>query len=426
MDTQKIAKNFLDKGKWRLKKDAIVELNEIRKHFIVTYWKIMKRYGMPDSWRITEKQFNRFIAILKDNDKQKKLRKLLRMKTEMAILPTYWYEVSLSAFQVGNKDILAEANRQYELLNVKLLRNNGQYSLMLANEVTYLDPEKQKERILDMLNTIHKVDPLDPERKLFSAMEYALIGDLRKAENLLDENIDDEFLPAVSRKMKLELYLKENRIKKYEETINILLEKQNLSVLEYLSFLGDKPTKALANEIMKEVNSLHIGIDKTLYGKDDLIIQLPKKWVYRNISDTNLIVVVGDEEYKLSKMQDGGNTIIYTFEDLVSYKKIKEREIDQIILKIIYKDLPVLIGFDVIIEKPDVEYMAENIENNNTNTSSLFESSLSYIEGKKAEIYNKGQNLYRNYYIDVKFIAKKIILKQGCFDIENRLKQCKE
>ncbi len=155
--TQSNLQSGLDKSKWKLKKDEISELNDIRKDFLLTYWQIMKRYNMPDKWRITEKQFTRFVNILKDPDNDKKQRQLLRMKNEMSVFPIYWYELSIVAHQNKNKEIELNAIEEYEELDDRLLRHNSNYSLMLANKITYYDDKVQKSQIIELLEEIKKV-----------------------------------------------------------------------------------------------------------------------------------------------------------------------------------------------------------------------------------------------------------------------------
>jgi hypothetical protein len=385
----------------------------------------MQRYDMPDKWRISEKQFNRFITILKGQDKEKKLRMLLRLEEELAVSPTYWYELSLAAYTANKKDILFNAIKKYEDLNDKTLRHNSQYSLMLANKITYLDPETQKEDIIKLLNKINSVDPLNPEMKLFSAMEYALIGDNKKAEILLNENIDDDFLSVLSQKMKLKLYIQENNDEGYKNSIEKLLTKQNLSVIDYLSFLGDKPIEMLVQEIEKELKKIDIGIDKSLYGKDSLIVQLPKKWVYNDITDTSVVVFLDDKEYKYTQLIDANDSLAYTFEDIVKYSDLKEKRIKKLILKIIYKDLPVQIKYNIKVEKPEINHIERSAEDNESNDSSFFDSSISYLSTKKADIYNKSTDMYSDYQTDIQFEANRINIKGKCFDVLNSLKPCK-
>jgi hypothetical protein len=158
------AKKELDKSKWQLKKETIEDLNSIRKDFLSTYWEIMNRYQMPEKWRITEKQFVRFVKILKNNDPDTKQRLLLRMQDELEVFPIFWYELSLIAHQNKNKEVENQSFNQYEKLNDPLLRHNSHYSLMLANQTTQYDTKTQKDEIVVLLKKIQEVHiPAQPE-----------------------------------------------------------------------------------------------------------------------------------------------------------------------------------------------------------------------------------------------------------------------
>jgi len=398
---QKSAKKDLDKAKWELEKDSIVELNDIRKEFLVTYWEIMQRYDMPDKWRITEKQFTRFINILKEQNDKKKFRQLLRMKEELAVLPTFWYELSLIAHKNKDKEAELNAISEYEMLNDTILRHNTYYSLMLANKTSYMSHENQESEIEEELEKISIVDPLNPERKLFLAMSYHMIGDIDKAETLLNENIDDNFLPVVSKKLKLKLFIKDDNVDKYNDTISELLEQQNLTAVESLSFLGERPVSELITEIEEEVKKINIIVEKSLYGKDNLIITLPKKWAFRDVDDTKLIVIINDKEYRNSEMSKVEKSLIYNYKDVVAYDNLLDQSISNVKLKLIHKDLPVVINFEIGVNKPIID--------------------------KEGVIPNVLKNLYSNYRTTISFDALSITTnKNKCFDVTNALELCKE
>ncbi len=417
------ANKEFDKSKWKLKKDVILELNTIRKEFLVTYWKLMKKYDIPDKWRITEKQLTRLVAILKEDDNDKKLRQLLRLKDELAVSPTYWYDLSLTAYQANNKEIVLDALKKYELLDDRLLRHNSQYSLMLANKITYMNAGTQKDEIRAILEKIQEIDPLNPERKLFLAMEYELIGDTKKAELILNENIDDNFLPALSKKLKLDLYLQEKDLDKYQATIKQLLEQHNLSVIEYLDYLGKQPVEVLAKEIDKEIKQIAIKINRSLYGKDSLLIFLSKKWVLHNVKDINLVVILDDKEYKASSISKTDDIVIYTYKDMIPYSDIKEKRIKSISLKMVNSKLPVTISYNIEITKPSIDKADENKED--SNASSILDNSISALYSNSAKAYNKGIEIYGDLRSEIQFVPAKLNIGNKCFDMVDNLSPCK-
>lgn len=419
-DDQSNAKKGLDKGKWELKKSAITELNEIRKDFLLTYWKIMKKYKMPDQWRITEKQFTRFVNILKGNDIDKKYRQLLRMKKEMQVFPNYWYELSLIAHQLDKKDDELKAIAKYESLDDQLLRHNSLYSLMLANKIKYLNPKTNKSEIISILEKIYKVDPLNPERKLFLAMQYLQIGDMKKAENLLNENIDDDFLPVVSQRLKINMYLKDNKDKDYKDTINDLLNKQNISAREYLFYLGKRPLPLIVKEIEKQVKGIEITIKKTLYGNNSLQVSLPKQWVYQDIEDTELIVEIDGKEFNFTEISKEENKLIYDYNKIINQDKLLNEEIKSLNLKLIHKKIPINILYNINIIKDEQNALTESSTKSKEN-SSYWDK----IGDVANDTIKKGKEEYKDYKSEINFTSQKILLENQCFDLKNSLKPCK-
>lgn len=421
-NAQKSAKKGFDKNKWELKKDTISELNEIRKDFLLTYWKIMQRYNMPDKWRITEKQFTRFITILKGNDINKKYRQLLRMKGEMSLFPTYWYELSLVLHKLNKKDDELKAISEYEILNDKLLRHNSYYSLMLANKTSYYDYKTESEKIINILNKIYDIDPLNAERKLFIAMKYQQMGYSKKAEKLLNENIDDNFLPVLSQKLKANIYLKDKRYKDYEYTLNRLLDKQNLSASEYLFYLGKRPLPLLIAEIEKQIKEIKIVVEKTLYGNDDLYVWLPKQWVFKDIEDTELIIKILDKEYKFTEISKEDGFIVYYYEGIIIKDDLLSNKVTNIDLKLIDKNMPIDISYNINILSKKEEVITEN------NTSKEKKDSYWGIAkdfATSGAIVTIAKDKYNNYKTSFKFNAKTITAKDKCFDLNNSLEPCK-
>lgn len=417
-DGQKNAKKGFDKNKWKLKKDTISELNEIRKDFLLTYWKIMKKYNMPDKWRITERQFTRFVTILKDNNINKKYRQLLRMKKEMSVFPTYWYELSLVAHKLDKKDDELQAINEYEILNDKLLRHNSYYSLMLANKISYYDYKTESEKIITILNKIYTIDPLNAERKLFIAMKYQQMGDTKKAETLLNENIDDNFLPNLSQRLKVNMYLKDNKNKDYEDTISSLLDKQNLSASEYLFYLGKRPLPQLINEIQKEVKNIKIVFKKTLLGKDDLYIWLPKKWVFQDIEDTELKITINDIVSNFTDISKEDKFLIYHYENILAKENILNKKIKEISLNLVHKTMPLSINYSI---KLNLDDKIDTKQNDKQESTSYWDKAKSFTK----DSISKAENEYKDYQATFEFIGENIIMQDKCFDLKNSLKSCK-
>lgn len=430
-------KRGLEKSNYSLDKKAITDLNTIRKEFILTYWEIMKRYNMPDNWRVSEKQFSRLINILKDTDGEKKYRQLLRMKDELSVLPMYWYELSLVARSLNKKVDELKYIAKFEKLDNKLFRENTMYSLLLANKVSYLNVKTDKKLIRNLLEKIYKVDSLNPNRKLYSAMKYIQIGDYEKADFLLTQNIDDHFIPSVSGRLKVDLYLKTND-KKFEKTITELLKKQNLSSGEYLYYLAKRPTKLLIKEINKEIKKIKIDLSKSVYGKEDLVVKLPKSWVLKDIENTEVNLIVKGKSHKFNKIKLKDEFIEYRFKDVINIKDLIKNKFEMISLKFNHKTVPVELVYEMSIKSKE----KKNSSQETLKEVKKEDSYLNKFKSKVNETIDVVKNSEVTEYVvspvsgavknvnsfiraDINFLPIKVFTENKCFRINAKMAECK-
>lgn len=440
-NAQKSLKNELKDSTYELDKGAITDLNNIRKEFIITYWEIMKRYNMPDEWRVSEKQFTRLIDILKDDNDEKQYRQLLRMQDELAVLPMFWYELSLVARKLQKKDDELNFISKYESLNDKLFRHNSMYSLLLANKISYMNINTDKEEIIQSLKKIYEIDSLNANRKLFSAMKYMQLGDYANADSLLTQNIDDNFLANISGRLKLNIYLDTNKEKEFEETITELLQKQNLSTKEYLYYLGKRPTHLMISEIEEEIKKIKVDLNKNIYGKESLEVSLSKRWVIQDIEDTEFNLLIDDKIYKFEKIKVEEDFIKYSFKDVIDLSEIKEESFISFEFK--HKHVPVKLVYKMSLKKDEptdkVEVKEEKkdsylnlVGNKITNTIDKIKDSEIVEKIKDNEVtnyinpvYNNASNKAKSFlYTEVFFKPMEILTEDKCFDIQNGMKEC--
>jgi len=403
-----------DKELYALDKKVIQDLNEIRKEFLTTYWKIMKKYSIPDNWRISEKQFKRYINVLKGDDDKKKFRQLVRMKNDMRAFPHFWYELSLVAHKLEKVDDELQAVVEYEKLDDRLLRENSFYSLMLVNQISLYNYKIQKPVINRLLKKVAKVDSLNPERKLFMGMKYLQLGNTRKAEQLFNENLDDNFLPILSQKLKLNIYIKENSNKNYQETLNDLIRRQNLSAGDYLIYLAKKPLPFLAKEVEKQVKNIQIFLDSSFYGRDNIDVWLPKKWVLKNIKDVELHLIL-DGKNSSADLSIEDNFLLFHYSSVIYKKDLLQKKIKSFFLEFMHQGVSINIEYKVLSTS---EY--KKVSNEHLNDGSYWDK----IKNSTSNMISKTQEKYQEYNSEFKFIPARIFVQDKCFDLQNSLKAC--
>jgi hypothetical protein len=424
-------KKDLDKGNWQLDKGSISEINDVRKDFIKTYWAIMKRYNMPDRWRVSEKQFQRLHSVLRGSDSEKQYRQLIRMEKELEILPDYWFELALIAKKIGNKEAELNAIQSYESLNDQLLRHNSYYSLLLANKTMHMDKQTDRELIAETLAQMLQIDPMNPERKLFAALKYMQIDYPQKGEELLNQNIDDNFLSTLSQRLKIDIFISANQDDLYAVTIEDLLAQQNLLAGEYLYYLGKRPLPMLVEEITSQVKAINLTWDKSSYGNDDLQAVVPKGWVLRDIENTEINVTTEVGTFQPTKIGKATDSILYTFADVLDYKAFAKEEQHSLKLEMVIKGLKIKIDYAITLVV-DTEEKAVT-EDNEKESSGMFGGVLnnSFVKsasnkfnvikdtttGKYGELAN---------YVNGTFMFEPIYIyaNDKCFNLKESLQPC--
>lgn len=432
---QKNYKKQLDKATWELDKGSISEINDLRKQFIRTYWEIMKRYDIPDSWRISENQFQRFHDILKNDLGDVKLRKLLRLESELAVLPDYWFELALSAREVKEREIELNAIKRYEQLNDRLFRENSFYSQLLANKMSYMDLNTDADEIRAVLSQMLLVDRLNPERKLIAALKYIQLNDFVKAEKLLNQNIDDNFLVDVSARIKIDMYLKQKAGNRYAETIDGLINKQNIAASEYLYYLGTKPLPALVDEVKEQLEAVEVAVDSETFGKDNIKVTLSKKWVFDKIENTNVEFVLDDDNYEASELEKIDESLVYTFENSFDRDEIIEmissQNTPEASISMVVSNIPVIINYHIIRVNVEevVESVTANSDDNNDKESEGMLGSISSFTSKTFDTAKSAtEQTYGNLknYVTEEFTFKPVSLVANgkCFEISETLHPC--
>lgn len=111
------------KQEWALDKEKMVELNELNKRLLMNYWVLVKRYGIPDEFRVTERDISRFYERLKDESCQMRYRFLMTNQKTYQFLPTYWYYLGRAAYECGHRAEAVNAldtfvEKQYKYANI--------------------------------------------------------------------------------------------------------------------------------------------------------------------------------------------------------------------------------------------------------------------------------------------------------------------
>lgn len=320
----------LDKSIWELDKKTILILNDVRKDFIKSYWILMKRYNIPDDWRITEKQMDQYISILKDRDPGRKFRNLQRLQSSFEAYPPFWYYMGQAAQDLKDHKGALKAYEKLRTTQMGFFREDNIYASALMSEISLLDIKRDKSKILTNLKIINTQSPLDYRKNIFSALWYMNFNEYDRARETLQINIDNGKNSSINQQLMGNVYLKQNDTRQYNALIDEMLLKDNVCNQEILYLLGKEPELKTLQKIKEQIINIYVVINERTFRKDDLIITVPDKWVFwdKNVFKINLIL--NKKTYVPNKMtvDKQKRLISYYFEkvidsnDILSKRKI--------------------------------------------------------------------------------------------------------
>lgn len=275
----------INRETWELKKEQAIQLTNLRKQFLMYYWNLMRKYKIPDQWRITEKQFATLLDILKDTDKNRQYRRLDRIKGQFEAYPPFWYYLGKAAQTLKRYDA---ARAAYDFVidrHFDYFRDDTIYASILLNRIQLYSYPKDKEIIETLLDKIVKVNPSDGSKMLAVALYLGGIGHYPKAINLLQRNIDENFMVVLNTRLLTEFNVStgsKGNIDKYRKLIRKMIRQVDFKHRDIIYLIGktdDRELLRIFSHRIKRISFRHEEgwMDTYLY------VTLAKRWVlYKN------------------------------------------------------------------------------------------------------------------------------------------------
>jgi len=317
----------LKKSTWELDKKVITTINDVRKDFITSYWILMKRYKIPDQWRITEKQMDQYITVLKDTDSGRKFRNLQRLEDAFQAYPPFWYYLGEAAQDLKEYKYALKAYARLESSQKGFFREDNVYASALMNKISLLDPEKDKNIISNSLHIINTQSPLDYRKNIFAALWYINLGDYNNAKERLQVNIDNGKGSSIDRQLMGRVYSKRQDKKQYNLLLDEMLSKNKICNQEVLYLLGKEPELRTLQKIRDQIINIYVVINKRTLRRDDLIITVPDKWIFwdKNVFKISMIIGINEYSYNKITVDKEKKLISYYFEKAIDSDDILDK-----------------------------------------------------------------------------------------------------
>ena len=283
-----------EEGKWAIEAKTMQGLNSFYKKLLKYSWDLMRRYDLPDEWRLNEKQLSDYTDILKEPDLDRRYRKLERIENSFKKFPPYWYYRGQAAQEIGKNEEAIDCFNQFQQINQRILRKDP-YAASVAMCKTMLkveqsDPGKLK-RDLDLI--LANSDDADWGNILFVAIQYGRMGDSDAAGKLILRNLDNGHIafidsPDMLRAVGPALLLNAQR-DVFDRILDMVLKNDKVNNYDLLWLYGKIRNIDILKKIQPEFDRVLLQVaDKSLinplnvFKDDNITLFLPTRWMTEN------------------------------------------------------------------------------------------------------------------------------------------------
>ena len=180
-------------GEWELDKAKIRRFNTLKTSLLTAVWTLLNRYNLPDEARLTEDNLDQFYAFISEKDVAKALRMGKRLETNFSKYPPYWFYLGCFYLQKGDSQEARACFDKFEEVNRPILRKDT-FAAAAARYKIFTLNEKEVDEAKRLVGIIEKQAAADDwNTVLFAALQNYQLGDKKKAEDLLLQNIDNGF-----------------------------------------------------------------------------------------------------------------------------------------------------------------------------------------------------------------------------------------
>lgn len=345
-----------EEGKWAIEAKTMQGLNSFYKKLLKYSWELMRRYKLPDEWRLNEIQLSDYTDILKEPDLDRRYRKLERIEDSFQKFPPYWYYRGQAAQEIGKNKEALDCFNHFQQINQRILRKDP-YAASVAMCKTMLKVEQSDPEMLtrDLELILANSDDADWGNILFAALQYGRMGDSDAAGKLILRNLDNGHVafidsPDMIRSVGPALLL-DARPDVFNRIMDMLLKNDKVNNYDLLWLYGKIRNSDILRKIQPEFDRVLLQVaDKSLlnplnvFKGDNITLFLPTRWMAENSLVTlRLKNEAGEKDFypaDAAVMPDLPEMSVLTFTDVLPIKSfIKNKSSAEISISLIREKL---------------------------------------------------------------------------------------
>ena len=277
-----LLKNELQNSIWTLERQEITECDELQQKLLNSSWNLLRKYNIPDEYRLTQASLKNFYRAVNEQDPSKRSRMLRVLEDDFRVYAPYWLIRAKAAQSAGN---FAEIDKCFAKFNEvwrPVLRKDPYkiesakyefFKLIQSNN----DIDSIKPQLLNQLEIINSNTLKDDWEDFDSARAMAAFfegnpSEILKLESTSNNPVIFHALRIIEQSKGTEQNLAKilEYIKKYDD----LSEKIYNSYCEIMPLINKYQDKTNAKIFMAEMLLYGLGVDKDTKKAEKLFTEI--------------------------------------------------------------------------------------------------------------------------------------------------------
>ena len=394
-----------EEGKWAIEAKTMQGLNSFYKKLLKYSWELMRRYDLPDEWRLNEKQLSDYTDILKEPDLDRRYRKLERIENSFKKFPPYWYYRGQAAQEIGKDEEAMDCFNEFQQINQKILRKDPYAaSVAMCKSMSKVEQDNPDMLKSDLDLILANSEDADWGNILFVAIQYGRMGDSDTAGKLILRNLDNGHIafidsPDMIRAVGPALLLNAQH-EVFDRIMDMVLKNNKVNNYDVLWLYGKIRNSDILKKIQPEFDRVLLQVaDKSLinplnvFKDDNITLFLPTRWMAENSLVTlRLKNEAGEKDFypaDAAVMPDLPEMTVLTFKDVFPISSfIKKKRSAEISISLIREKLAAdnseKKGYDIeMVFKSQIIRSDEQIARTIKYTNDLYKVGNPSIEAEK-------------------------------------------
>lgn len=257
----------LDDSLWSLKKERVIDLNDLQKQLLTSSWRLLRKYRLPDEYRVTEDTLRDFSKALAEQDKEKALIMFAHLEDAFSVFPPFWYHYGKVAREVGRQDLAINCFDAFERVWRGVLRKDPFYVEVAKERILLLNPSTDSKEIAKYIKIIRDNSQVsDWMNYLVAGVFLYAIGEKEQAIKCVELNIAFESEREISQIVLDSMKAGSLNISALPERIKAVLSQEGVEQETLPSLRDEEGESVVKNGIENNEMTLNQGHIKLFVG----------------------------------------------------------------------------------------------------------------------------------------------------------------